>query len=230
MTKAVRRIAVVLLCLALPAAMAATIASALLPAPELLGKLREAGLIGAGERVPAFSWTLEVKRPMRDARIVAERFLGSPGGEFAGLSPMQRSHGTPTVDPAAGLPVVLSVRGLSTLRPDDTTLDVAVSGLRLPLARGAVFRLDWQDDGAQLEQTCTVGDAAPASGLHPDLPGTSHRIACEGGGSYKGIPVSVTATVFYLERLGVFVQAESTIRTPLGPLRASARVSGFSMP
>jgi len=36
--------------------------------------------------------------------------------------------------------------------------------------------------------------------------------------------------VFYLERLGVFVQAENTIRTPLGALRSWTRITGFSMP
>lgn len=206
------------------------IAGELLPAPGLLASLREAGLIGAGEPVQRFSWTLEVKRPMRDARQVSERFLGSPGGGFAGLSPMIRTYGPQPADPASGARPVLSVRGLTTVRPEETALEVGVQALRLPLAQGASFRLDWHDDGARLEQACTVVGQEPAATLNPALPGPARRIECEGDGRYKGIPVGVSATVFYLEHLGVFVQAENTIRTPLGPLRSWTRITGFSMP
>ena len=223
-------LAALLAALAWGPAFAEDIAGELLPAPALIASLREAGLIGAGEPVPRFAWTLEVKRPMRDPRLVSERFLGSPGGGFAGLSPMLRVYGPHPVDPASGARPVLSVRGLTTLHPEETALDVGVHGLRLPLAQGAGFRLDWHDDGAKLEQACKVVGQEPAATLNPALPGAARRIECEGNGRYKGIPVGVSATVFYLERLGVFVQAENTIRTPLGPLRSWTRVTGFSMP
>lgn len=216
--------------LAAAPAFAEGIAPELLPAPGLIASLREAGLIGAGEPVARFSWTLEVKRPMRDPKVVSERFLGSPAGGFAGLSPMIRTYGPQPVDPAPGARPVLSVRGLTTLRPDETALEVGVQGLRLPLVQGAGFGLDWHDDGAKLEQACTVVGQEPAATLNPALPGPARRIECEGKGRYKGIPVGVSATVFYLERLGVFVQAENTIRTPLGALRSWTRVTGFAMP
>lgn len=223
-------LAALLSSLAAPPAFAEGIAPELLPVPGLIAGLREAGLIGAGEPVARFAWTLEVKRPMRDPKVVSERYLGSPGGGFAGLSPMIRTYAPQPAAPDAGVRPVLSVRGLTTLRPEETALEVAVQDLRLPLAQGARFRLDWHDDGAKLEQACTVIGQEPAATLNPALPGPARRIECEGKGSYKGIPVGVSATVFYLERLGVFVQAENTIRTPLGALRSWTRITGFSMP
>lgn len=222
-------LASLLSCFVAAPAFAEGIAPELLPAPGLVASLREVGLIGAGEPVARFAWTLEVKRPMRDPKVVSERFLGSPGGGLAGLSPMIRTYGPQPADPASGGRPVLSVRGLTTLHPEDTALEVAVHGMRLPLVQGAGFGLDWHDDGAKLEQACTVVGQEPAASLNPALPGPARRIECEGKGSYKGIPVGVSATVFYLERLGVFVQAENTIRTPLGALRSWTRITGFSM-
>lgn len=206
------------------------VASDRVPAPDLVAGLREAGLIGAGEPVPGFAWTLEVKRPMREPRLVSERFLGSPEGELVGLSPMIRIYGPQPAPPASGQASAWSVRGLATVHPQDTRLEVAVRGLRLPLVPGAGFRLDWHDDSSELEQNCKVLGRSPASELHPALPGPARRIECEGQGRYKGIPVDVSATVFYLERLGVFVRAENTIRTPLGALQSWTRIKGFSMP
>lgn len=166
---------------------------------------------------------------MRDPRLVSERFLGSPGGEYSGLSPMMRHYGpeVPALD--SGIAPVLNVRGLTNLRPGEEKPDVEIDGLRLPLVEGAVFRLAWSDDGATLSQSCTVGARESAASLHPAMPGDLRRIACEGDGRYKGIPVGVNAEVLYLERLGVFLQASSTLRTPLGPLRAQTRIVEFSM-
>lgn len=227
-----RRLALaVLLCgFAGAGVLARGIAAEHLPAPSLIADLREAGLIGAGEPVPGFAWTLEVKRPMREPRLVSERFLGSPDGDLAGLSPMIRIYGPQPAPSSSGQASALSVRGLTTLHSQDTRLEVGVHGLRLPLVQGAGFRLDWHDESAQLEQRCKVLDRASASELHPALPGPARRIECEGQGRYKGIPVDVSATVFYLERLGVFLRAENTIRTPLGSLQSWTRIKGFSMP
>lgn len=198
------------------------------PPAAVLAELTDAGLVGAGEPVAPFSWTLEVKRPMRDPRIVSERFLGSPGGAQSGLSPMLRHYGPEVPSPGGHVRPVLSVRGLTTLRPGEERPDIVIKGLRLPLVEGAVFRLDWHDDGASLSQACTVADKVAASVLHPSIPGELRRIACEGDGRYKGIPVGVSASVLYLERLGVFLQASSTLRTPLGALRSETRIIDFS--
>lgn len=198
------------------------------PSPDVLASLSEAGLVGSGEPVAPFAWTLEVKRPMRDPRVVSERFLGSPGGTLSGLSPMLRHYGSEAPMPGGDVRPVLSVRGLTTLRPGEERADIEIRGLRLPLVDGAVFRLDWHDDGATLSQTCTVAGKTSAGTLHPAIPGDLHRIVCEGNGRYKGIPVGVSASVFYLERLGVFVRASSTLRTPLGSLASEVRVIDFS--
>jgi len=197
----------------------------LLPAPQLLRDLRSAGLVGGeGEPVAPFSWALEKKRPGRNPKLVWETFEGSPAGPNAGLSPMVRRY-APT---EAGNRVV-SARGLTTLRRVGDSLDA--EGLRLPFADGATFRLRWhEEDKGSLEQLCSAGEIGPASALHPALPGNARRIECSGDGRYRGIPVGVGATVFYIERLGVFIETQATIRTPLGPLRSTTRITDFSMP
>jgi len=203
----------------------------LLPAPSLIEALRRAGLIGEGvDPVPRFAWTLETKRPLRDPKLVSERFLGSPSGGLSGLSPMMRSYSPQPPAVGSGERTVLSVRGLATVHPGESQLGVSIEGLQLPLRDGAGFRLDWSDDGGRLEQRCRAGAREPAAALNPALPGEARRIDCEGEGRYKGIPVGVSTTVYYLERLGVFLQAENTIRSPLGPLRSWTRIRGFSMP
>lgn len=203
----------------------------LLPEPALLSELRKTGLIGEGvDPVPRFAWTLEVKRPLRDPKQVSERFLGSPAGGHSGLTPMIRTYGPEPADPGSGARMVLSVRGLTTVHPGESSLGVAVIGLKLPLSEGASFRIDWREEGARLEQRCRVAGREPAASLNPALPGSARRIDCEGEGRYKGIPVGVSATVFYLERLGVFVRAENTVHSPFGPLRSWTRITGFSMP
>jgi hypothetical protein len=204
-----------------------TLPAELLPAPQLLRELRSAGLVGGeGEPVAPFSWALEKKRPGRSPKPVWESFEGSPSGPNAGLSPMVRRYA-----PTEAGNRVLSVRGLTTLRRAGESLDVEVEGLRLPFADGASFKLRWNDDDkASLEQLCSVGQIAPASALHPAMPGNARRIECSGDGRYRGIPVGVGATVFYVERLGVFIETQATIRSPLGPLRSTTRITDFSMP
>lgn len=199
----------------------------LLPARQLLLELRSTGLAGSsGDPVAPFSWVLEKKRPGRSPKPVWETFEGSPAGPDAGLSPMVRRYA-----PAEAGNRVLSVRGLTTIRRTDESLDVEVEGLRLPFSDGASFRLRWhEDDKASLEQACSAGETGPASALHPALPGNARRIECSGDGRYRGIPVGVGATVFYLEQLGVFLETQVTIRSPLGPLRSTTRITDFSMP
>ncbi len=189
----------------------------------------ESGLVGgAGVPVPPFSWTLETKRPGRDPRQAAEAFAGSPSGELSGLSPMVRRY--LPANPSEVPTPVLSVRGLTNLHAGDRSLDAEVQGLRLPLADGATFQLHWSDDGARLDQLCTVGARVPAAQLQAALPGAARRIECSGDGRYRGIPVGAGATVFFLEQLGVFIDTEHALRTPLGQLRTTTRIVDFSMP
>ena len=207
------------------AAAAPAAAIAALPG-GLLDALSATGLIGRGEPVAAFAWTLENKRPARTARRLHERFAGTPPGAPAGLSPMQREVLGPDPRPArAGV----SVRGLTVVRPNDTEVDVRVRNLALPLREGARFRLDYDEDGSSLSQECAVGGLAPASTVFASIPGEARDIACSGEGRYRGIPVQVSAKVAYFQRLGVFLVQEQRIDTPLGPLRAGTRVLSFEM-
>src|SRR5690606_23140476 len=158
----VPRLAVAWLAFAMAAASAgaATQAPAPSPWPEgnvealpdvLVQALAKAGLIGRGEPVAAFTWTLEAKRPARAPRRTHERFAGTPPGAPAGLSPMLREHLSPKArPPRAGV----SVRGLTVVRADDTGLDVVVDGLALPLEQGARFQLGYHEDGSSLAQSC----------------------------------------------------------------------------
>jgi hypothetical protein len=133
-------------------------------------------------------------------------------------------------DPDAAVTPVLSVRGLTNLHAGDKVLDAEVQGLRLPLVEGATFQLHWSDDGARLDQVCTIGAPTPAAELHAALPGTARRIDCAGEGHYKGIPVGAGATVYFLEQLGVFLDVEHSIRTLFGQLRTTTGIVDFSMP
>lgn len=222
-------LALSVLATARPASADLAIPPALLPEPALLETLRTSGLIGGeGVPVPPFSWTLETKKPGRDPRQATEVFAGSPPGDLSGLSPMVRRY-LPS-NPNAAVTPVLSVRGLTSLHSGDKTLDAEVQGLRLPLMEGAHFQLHWSDDGARLDQVCTIGTPSPAAELHASLPGTARRIECSGEGRYKGIPVGAGATVYFFEQLGVFLDVEHSIRTLLGQLRTTTRIVDFSMP
>ncbi|MFP5405231.1 MAG: hypothetical protein ACLGHY_02435, partial [Gammaproteobacteria bacterium] len=214
---------------AMPADVDRVIPPELLPEPALLETLLASGLVGGeGVPVPPFSWVLETKRPGRDPRQTAEVFAGSPPGRLSGLSPMVRRY--LPANPDAAVTPVLSVRGLTNLHAGDRSLDAQVQGMRLPLVEGATFQLHWSDEGARLDQLCTVGASTPAASLQPALPGSARRIECSGEGRYHGIPVGAGATVFFLEQLGVFLDSEHFIRTPLGRLGTTTRIVDFSMP
>jgi hypothetical protein len=194
--------------------------------PALLEALSAAGLTGRGERVAAFDWTLEIRRPARGPRKIRERFAGSQPGLPLGLSPVLHETLSPRPrGPHQGL----SVRGLTVVYPGDTVADVSVSELSLPLAPGARFRLDYAEDGASLSQACVVGASVPASSVHPAMPGSAWTIECSGRGRYHGIPVQAGATVLYFVRLGVFLEIEQRIDSPLGRLRGGTRVVSFEM-
>lgn len=213
---------------AMPRADAATSADgdiAALPA-ALIETLTRTGLTGRGEPVAAFTWTLEIRRPARRPRQIRERFAGTARGAPLGLSPVVHETLSPKPRPArAGV----SVRGLSIVHPGDDGLDVRVDGLSLPLVQGARFQLDFDEEGSSLSQTCIVGALRPATGVHPAIPGGARLIECSGRGSYHGVPVQVVATMLYFVRLGVFLELEQRIDSPLGRLRGGTRVLSFAM-
>src|SRR5690606_39040490 len=106
---------------------------------------------------------------------------------------------------------------------------VRVEGLALPLEQGARFRLDYDEDGSSLTQTCIVGALVPASSVHPAIPGSARAIDCAGRGRYHGIPARVTARVVYFVALGVFLDLDQRIEAPIGHLRGGTRVLSFEM-
>lgn len=194
--------------------------------PSLMDALSAAGLIGHGELVAAFHWTLETKRPARAMRRLRERFDGGGHDLPPGLSPV--IHETLAPKPR-GPRYGISVRGLTVVQPGDDVLEVQVQGLQLPLESGARFRLGYEEEGSSLSQECVVGAVVLAAGVHPAMPGSARTIECNGRGRYQGIPVQVGATVLYFESLGVFLQVEQRIDTPLGRLRGGTRVIDFAM-
>lgn len=194
--------------------------------PSMVDALTSSGLIGRGEPFAAFSWVLETKRPARALRRVREYFAGTPPGAPTGLSPMVRETLAPKPRPAR---LGVSVRGLALIQPDDTEPDIGVQGLRLPLEQGARFRLDFEEDGSSLSQDCVAGSLVPGSSVHPEIPGQARAIDCSGQGSYHGVPVRVFARVLYFVSLGVFLDVEQRIETPVGSLRSGTRVLSFEM-
>ncbi len=192
---------------------------------DLVAELARAGLVGRGEPVAAFSWTLEQKRPARSARRIDERFAGTPAGAPAGLSPMVRMVTSPKPrGPRAGV----SVRGLMVVRPGDDELEVRVEGLVFPLEAGARFRLSWVDEDGSLSQECVAGALVAASRAHPAIPGGARMVECSGRGRYHGIGVRVGASVLYLVALGVFLTVDERIDSPIGRLRGGNRVLSFA--
>ena len=197
-------------------------------APSLLGELRASGLIGTAEAVRPFRWTIVMTRPLRSPRRHRETYAGTPPGAPAGLSPMVREE----LDEAGSTKRTVrgvSVRGLVFLKAGDRRLDVRVSGLRLPLARGDRFRIEYDDGDGALVEDCQVADDDAAATVHPSIPGAATRIECAGTGRYKRIGVKVSAVVMYLHEPGVFVGVEQALDSPLGTLRSGVRVVSFEM-
>lgn len=197
-------------------------------APSLLEELRASGLVGTAEPVRAFTWTIVMTRPLRSPRRHRETFAGTPPGAPAGLSPMVReelSEDGRTKRTVRGV----SVRGLVFVKAGDTSLDVRVRGLRMPLAQGQRFRIEYDDGDGALVEDCRVGGDVPASTVNASIPGAATRIDCAGTGRYKRIGVNVSATVVYLHEPGVFVGVEQAIDSPLGRLRSGVRVVSFAM-
>ncbi|MCD6682117.1 MAG: hypothetical protein LT102_15980 [Burkholderiaceae bacterium] len=197
-------------------------------APSLLGELRASGLIGTAQAVRPFRWTIVMTRPLRSPRRHRETYAGTPPGAPAGLSPMVREE----LDEAGSTKRTVrgvSVRGLVFLKAGDTRLDVRVSGLHMPLARGEQFRIEYDDGDGALVENCVVGGDVAAATVHRSIPGAATRIECAGTGRYKRIGVKVSAVVMYLHEPGVFVGVEQALDSPLGRLRSGVRVVSFEM-
>lgn len=197
---------------------------------SLLQDLSAAGLISSsrGEPVAAFTWVTETARPGRSPRQRREVYAGTPPGTPNGLSPVLRQDLPERADKPARAGV--SVRGLMVVHPDDTSLEVQVGHLRLPLADGVRFALAYHEDGSELAQECVAGGTEPAASIFTGMPGSVRRIECDGRGKYRGIGVRVTASVLYFEALGVFLNREQRIDTPLGRLRNTTRIVSFEQP
>ena len=196
-------------------------------APEIQRAVRATGLVGAGEPVAPFEWTLEVKRPMRKPFRVVERYAGTQSGEPAGATSLTRS----TFDPAGkptGVRKYLSVRGLFRVRADDDRLDAEVDGVKMPLAAGSAYRVTAsRAEDERVTQRCTVADRVPAAQVFAALPGEAIRIRCAGEAQWHGVKIGLETSVFYLERLGVFIGVHDTFRSPVGKLETVTRVLSF---
>ena len=188
----------------------------------LLQQILTSGLevTGAAE-VPAFSWRLELKRPLRRARQIQEHFQGSQAGEYSGISPTLRYDYPGS---AASSSEAVSVRGLIRASPEDQQVNARVENLRFPLFEGLVFKLLYKEPGIELNQSCTVAGKVPARELHSVLKGEASRIQCSGPGKYKGFNVKVRTTVYFIEVLGLFLNANDVIESPLGPLESSTKL------
>lgn len=221
-----------------PSAKASTVSAAQSSASEeirrlpvsLLQDLSSAGLISSsrGEPVAAFTWVTETSRPGRSPRQRREIYAGTPPGTPNGLSPVLRQDLPERPDKPARPGV--SVRGLMVVHPDDTSLEVQVGHLRLPLTDGARFVLAYREDDSELAQECVAAGTEPAAAVFAGLPGSVRRIECDGRGKYHGIGVRVSASVLYFEALGVFLNREQRIDTPLGRLRTATRIVSFEQP
>lgn len=193
----------------------------------LMQQVRDAGLgLDSGPAIPAFQWRLELKRPLRRAREVQEYFEGSRLAGPPGMSATFR-HDLPREGDATSDAV--TVRGLVRVSPEDDHVGARVEGLVFPLLAGKSFRVRVRDPGIDIGQTCTVSARVAASQVHARLAGEASLIVCEGKGRYKGFDVKMTSTVYFLDVLGMFLNTQDIIESPIGVLRSSTRILDLKM-
>ena len=195
----------------------------------LLQKIQSAGLESPGApEIPAFQWRLDIKRPFRRARQMEERYQGSKAGEHTGMSPTLRydypRDGSVATVPGAIEGRAVSVRGLIRVSPEDKQVNARVEGLNFPLATGATFKLSYQESDIDLRQSCAVIEKLASNQLHAALRGEASRIVCTGKGKYKSFDVKVQSNLYFVEALGMFLNTQDLIETPLGKLVASTRI------
>jgi len=192
-----------------------------LPRP-LLRQVQEAGLgLDGGPAIPAFQWRLELKRPLRPAREVQEHYEGSRPGAPQGLSATFRYDYPRQSEKTSD---ALTARGLVRVSPEDDHVGARLEGLSFPLLAGKAFTVVVKDPGVEVTQQCSVAERRPASQIHAALTGEASRIVCEGKGRYKGFDVKMTSTVYFIDALGLFLNTQDIIDSPLGVLRSSTRI------
>jgi hypothetical protein len=193
--------------------------------PELLRQAKSSGLVSEGPQVAAFTWQLDVKKPLKSARRQVEVFSGAFGAQQPGLSVVKRSrHEGATQDSPAKIQEYFSARGLMNLRSDDEETEMHLTGLSWPLKAQNVFQLSIKDEAGAMQQSCVIAQAVDAVQLSPKLKGNAIPIQCEGDGKYRGIKVRVQSSLWFIEQLGVFFNSEDTLKSPLGTFKASVKI------
>jgi hypothetical protein len=189
---------------------------------DLMKQVQAVGLTVPGApEIPAFQWRLEYKRPLRKSREIQEHYAGSRAGPLSGLSatyrydyPLQGEQNSDAV----------SIRGLVRVSPDDKSIPAKVEGLRFPLEVQAVFKVHVKESGADVAQECQVLNVVSASVLFASLKGEAVHIECKGKGKYKGFEVTMHSTLYFIQALGVFFNAQDLIDSPLGKFKSTTRI------
>jgi hypothetical protein len=193
--------------------------------PEMLQKAKSSGLINEGPPVVGFTWSLDVKKPIKAARRQVESYAGSSNAQQPGLSAVKRSrHEGPTEQAVAKVQEYFSARGLMNLRPDDEETEMQLVGLTWPLKAQTVFQFSLKDDGGAMKQTCTINASVEATQLHSKLKGNAFPIDCVGDGKYKGIKVRIHSSLWFIDQLGVFFNSDDVIKSPIGTFNASVKI------
>jgi hypothetical protein len=191
----------------------------------LLSKAKENGLIDVGPSVPHFSWTIDIKKPFRSANRQTEIFLGSVSAKQPGLSIVKRTRFEGT---ASGAPSKFeehfSARGMMNFRSDETEPEIALSGLKWPLATDQRFQFTFHDEHGKIDQSCHILSIKPAALLHTSLKKSALQIQCEGAGKYRGFDAQVISAVWFIEELGVFFNSEDVFKTALGKFVATIKL------
>jgi hypothetical protein len=192
---------------------------------ELLQKAKTSGLVNEGPSVAAFTWYLDVKKPLKSARRQVESFTGAVSTQQPGLSMVKRArHEGATQDAPVKIQEYFSARGLMNLRPDDEETEMQLSGLVWPLKAQNEFQLRLKDESGGMQQRCTIALPSDAALLHGKLKGNAVPIQCEGEGTYRGIKVYVQSSLWFIEQLGVFFNSEDVLKSPLGTFRATVKI------
>jgi hypothetical protein len=193
--------------------------------PTLLQHAKSSGLIVEGPPVVAFTWSLDVKKPMRSARRQIETFAGSASSQQPGLSTVKRArHQGPNESAPAVIQEYFSARGMMNLRPDDEETEMHLAGLVWPLKAQDVFKFSLKDENGSLKQDCTIAPVVEASQLHSKLKGNVFPIQCVGDGKYKGVSVRIYSSLWFIEQLGVFFNSDDAIKSPLGTFNATVKI------
>jgi hypothetical protein len=191
----------------------------------LVAKAKENGLVDAGPVMPHFTWTIDIKKPLRSANRQTEIFLGAASAKQPGLSVVKRTRFEGI---AAGAPSKFeehfSARGMMNFRADETEPEIALFGLKWPLATDQHFKFAFHDEHGKIDQACHIVGVKPAALLNVSLKKNAHQIHCDGAGKYRGFEAQVTSVVWFIEELGVFFNTEDVFKTALGRFVATVKL------